>query len=229
MALSRNARHVVLIVSILLGAQIALTSWSMLALYLTKSSDIGASVSLDDPSSSKWFILHPVLAIIGTVCIPVPGVILRKYKGYWSKKIHALFFGFSMLCIVASIYFVWANKESRGKPHLSSWHALGGAGYLVGFFALFLVGVVALDPDVACLSKTNSPHSSLKWIHKSGGRLLLVFGYWICFSGWYKFYEGSDMLLGTAVATIASILTYIDPLVSRFSKDLEEDNVKRKS
>jgi hypothetical protein len=228
MVLSRNTRHFVLFVSILLGAQIASSSWSMLALYLTKSEDLFASVSLDDPSSSKWFILHPVLAIIGTVCIPVPGVILRKYKGYWSKKIHALFFTVSMLCIIFSMYIVWVNKESRGKPHLSSWHALGGAAYLVAFLALFLVGVMALDPDLACFSKSNSPYSSLKWIHKSGGRLLLVLGYWICFSGWYKFFEGSDLALGAVVASVASILTYIDPLVSRFG-DANEEKMKRTS
>lgn len=228
MALSRTARHVILAGSILVGFQIAFSSWSMLALYLTKSPEISSSVSLDDPTSSKWFILHPVLAIIGTLCVPVPGVILRKYKGYWSKKIHALFFTVSSLCVLGSLYFVWINKESRGKPHLASWHALGGTLYTIGFVVLLTVGIVALDPDLACMGKTSSYFILLKWAHKSGGRALLVMGYWVCFSGWYKFYEGSDLVIGALVALAASVLTYIDPLMSRFGEP-DEEKLKRKS
>jgi len=219
MALSRTTRHVVLALTVIMAIQIAVESWSMLAQYLTKSPDLAQSFSFEDQTSSKWFILHPVLAIIGTVCLPVPGVILRKYRGYWSKKIHALFFGLSLFAILGSMYFVWTNKNSRDKPHLSSWHALGGAVYFLGFIALFLVGVVALDPDLAFISKSHSLHRMLKWMHKSGGRMLLVIGYWVCFSGWYKFYEGQDLLKGFAVAAGATVLTYIDPLVPEKSNE----------
>jgi len=228
MTLSRTARHFVLAATLLAGFQIAIRSWLTLALHLTKSPYIAASVSLEDPTSSKWFILHPVLAIIGTLCIPVPGVILRKYKGYWSKKIHALLFGVSMMCVFASMYFVWINKESRGKPHLVSWHAMGGALYTIGFLVLLAVGIVALDPDLACMGKSSSYFSLLKWIHKSGGRVLLVVGYWVCFSGWYRFYEGADLLIGALVATAASVLTYIDPIMSRWG-EADDDKLKRKS
>jgi len=228
MVISRTARHVVLAATLFAGYHITMTSWSMLALYLTKSPIISESVSLDDPSSSKWFILHPVLAIIGTICLPVPGVILRKYKGYWSKKIHALFFALSMTALAASLYFVWENKVARGKTHLTSWHALGGAAYTAGFLFLFAVGIMSLDPDLACIGKTNASFSSLKWVHKSGGRLLLVFGYWVCFSGWYKYYEGADLLLGALVASAASVLTYLDPLLSRLGTD-DHEKMKGKS
>jgi len=182
---------------------------------------------MDDGTSPKWFILHPLLAIAGTVSIPVPAIILRKYKGYWSKKIHGYFFVLSLVLTGASMYFVYVNKALRRKPHLYSWHALGGALVVVGYLCLFSAGLMALDPDFACIGKTNPLRETLKWVHKSGGRVLLVLGYWVCFSGWYKFYQdGAEMRMGLGVAAAASLLTYIDPLISRVSKGVVDNKIQ---
>ena len=209
---------------LIVGAFVFIYSWRTIATSLNGTPNISQSVVLDDPASAKWFILHPILAIMGTVVLPIPAVILRQYKGYWSKKIHAFFFVLSVACIVASMYFIYTNKEIKNKPHLSSWHSLGGAFVVLGYIALFIVGIVALDPDMACITNENTIKGKLKWFHKSGGRMLLVVGYWVCFSGWYKFYTGTELILGAVVASVASVLTYMDPIIKRLTPDTGKTN-----
>ena len=215
MVLSRPARHVVLTLTVLGSIYVSFQAWGLLAVFLHKSPELLSSFSLSDRTSSHWFILHPLLAILGTVMLPVPAVLLRKYKGYWSKKIHAYVFVVAMLATALSCYVIYAQKEVRGKPHLSSWHAIAGACLGLGYAGIALAGLLALDPDYAILHGKRVK-ATLKWVHKSGGRLLLVGGYLVCFSGWYKFFDaGSELWGGVLVTFTASLLTYLDPLWSR--------------
>ena len=216
MVLSHSVRHVLLLITLLLSVLVIVHAWRLLAVSLGHSGDIWSSVSFTDAFSPGWFILHPLLGILGTLVFPVPAVLLRKYKGYWSKKVHAYVFGLSLLLTSVCVYVIYAQREARGKAHFSSWHAIGGAGLGIGYVILSAVGLVALDPDYAFVKRMKS---TLKWIHKSGGRILLVFGYGVCFSGWYKFFsQGPNMWAGILVGATASLLTYIDPLASKLGQ-----------
>lgn len=213
MPISREVRHVVLFTSIVAGILTTIFGWRMLAQFLLQSSDISTSVSLEDRLSPRWFILHPLLSIIGSIALPIPGVILRKYKGYWSKKVHAYVFVLAILATFTGVYVIYVQKDAREKLHLASWHAIAGATICFAYLSVGFVGLAALDPDHAFISK-KSVKGTFKWVHKTGGRLLLVGGYLVCLSGWYKFFEGEDFLRGVAVVIAASLLTYLDQIVS---------------
>jgi hypothetical protein len=214
MAISRVWRHIVLLTIVVLGTIVFHNSSKTISKHLVGNDGGISNFAKSDPSSPSWFLAHPILAILATVLLPVPAVILRKYKGYWSKKIHAYVFSISLVSLILSLYIAFVHKDARGKNHLVSLHAKAGALLAVSYLVFAIVGLVALDPDFAVISE--KPRKNLlKWIHKSGGRVLLVMGYWICFSGWMKFFDGPILWAGVAVAVSASFLTYLDPLVDR--------------
>jgi hypothetical protein len=224
MVLSHPNRNIVLPLVITGGCGVFIASWRMLSTCLLKTDSLSASIrNLADRAGPSWFMWHPLFAIVGTLLLPVPGVILRKYKGYWSKKIHGYVFATSLLCTFASLYFIFQAKEAKARPHLTTVHAWAGLALSVGYTALAAAGIFGLDPDHAVLQKNTPRERFVKWIHKSGGRVLLVGGYWVCFSGWYKFFnkEGS-MYAGALVALTASLLTYIDPIVSEYQRRAEK-------
>jgi hypothetical protein len=215
MTIRRSLRHIVLASVILLGSLLFVQSSKIIAKHLVGGDDWLSSFSNSDPSNAAWFVAHPILAIAGSVILPVPAIILRKYKGYWSKKIHAYVFGLSLIALFLSLYIAFVHKDVRGKDHLVSLHAKAGAFLAASYLVLAMVGLLALDPDFArVIDKTRK--TNLKWIHKSGGRELAVVGYWICFSGWVKFFDGPVLWVGGAVAFVATFLTYLDPLVDTF-------------
>lgn len=212
MALSKPFRHVVLALTILGGIVLTVFGSRKIAFHLIGNEDAINGFSASDKSSSSWFLAHPILALIGTVTLPVPAVILRKYKGYWSKKIHAYVFLVAVLAILGAVGVVIANKAARNKNHFVTVHGVSGLILAIAYISLTAIGVVSLDPDYACLQ--GNAKNILKWIHKSGGRLLLVAGYWICFSGWYKWFQGAELAAAAVVASLATLLTYIDPIAS---------------
>lgn len=212
MALSRSIRHVVLSGVILLGLVVSVYSSRYVAEALGKSSGVTVNFSATDMSAPSWFLAHPVLGILGAVTLPVPAIILRKYKGYWSKKIHAYVLGVSLVVLFGCVYVAYAHKDARGKHHLMSYHAKAGASLVSAYLLFSFMGAAALDPDYAFISDKEKK-ALFKWVHKTWGRLSLVIGYWICFSGWAKFFEGSTLYAGAGVAAGASFLTYLDPIV----------------
>jgi hypothetical protein len=212
MHLSTQGRHIVLVFVTLIGFAVVVASSVLLSRKLSDSSLPNASFPVGDPSSKSWFLAHPVLAIVGAVVLPVPGIILRKYKGYWSKKIHAIILTLALLILLMSLFFVYAHKQAKQKEHFVSIHAKSGALLLVLYLFFCVIGLIALDPDWAFISRKEIK-TVMKRIHKSLGRITLVFGYWICFSGWLKFYQGGIMYAGLGIALVASALTYLDPLM----------------
>lgn len=222
MAISRQGRHILLSLVILLGLLLTIESSKLLSQYLLGSNQGLIAFSAESKSEPAWFLAHPVLSILGSVTIPVPAVILRKYKGYWSKKIHAYMFGLSIIAITMGIYVVFTSKRSRGKSHLASLHAQAAAVLVILYAVVAIIGVIALDPDYAFISD-RVRKTLLKWIHKTGGRILVILGVWVCFSGWAKFFDGATLYGGAAIAAIASLLTYVDPLVSRVWPDSKNE------
>ena len=214
MALGRSTRHMLLAAVFLCAAIGTVWSSKLISHHLLGSSDGWSSFSSNDRSNPAWFLAHPILAIVGSVTLPVPAVILRKYKGYWSKKVHAYFFVIAIVALLGSIYIAFTSKSAKGKDHLVSYHARSGALLFAGYILTAVSGVIALDPDFAFISdKTRK--TFLKWLHKSGGRVLVVFGIWVCFSGWVKFFSSTNMYVGLLVAIVSSVLTFIDPITSR--------------
>jgi hypothetical protein len=216
---SKILRTVILLVTIGWTVVYSIYGWRELCSVLIGHKSIRRSVSFTDLSAPEWFMLHPLLAILGTVALPVPGIILRKYKGYWSKKIHALFMTVSSLAVFLSVYVVFVNRSVREKPHLASTHAWYGATIFAGYILFTLSGFYGLDPDWASV-KDEKLKKTIKWIHKSGGRIFAVIGYWVCLTGWQKLFHRDEakMRLAFVVVITASVLTILDPIVGLFNR-----------
>lgn len=216
MVLSHPTRSLVLPAVVVGGCGVFLASWRMLSGSLLKTSVLAESFNnLADRAGPSWFLWHPLFAIMGTVVLPIPAVILRQYKGYWSKKIHALVFSASLACTIASLYFIFTAKDAKAKPHMTTPHAWAGLVVSLGYVASSFSGIFGLDPDLAVLGKGSELKKKAKWWHTNGGRVWVTGGYWVCFSGWYKFYnKGNDMWAGILVASAASLLTFIDTISS---------------
>ena len=200
---------ILLFVTILASLVLIVSAWKKLAIFLLSSDEISNGIVFSDKTSSGWFLAHPVLAITGTVCLPVPGVLVRKYKGYWSKKVHAFIFGAAILCITLSVYVIYTSKEAKNRPHVTSNHGLMGYGLMIAYVGMSIIGILTLDPDMSLISSI-SLKAWFKWVHATGGRNLIVIGFWICYSGWYKFFSGTDLLYGVVVAVIASLFTVLN-------------------
>jgi hypothetical protein len=93
---------------------------------------------------------------------------------------------------------------------------------IILYAAVAIVGIISLDPDFAFISD-KVRKTILKWMHKSGGRILVVLGVWVCFSGWAKFFHGPAFYGGIIVACIASLLVYVDPLVNLLWPDSKNE------
>lgn len=206
----------------LMGFLLTIESSKLLSQYLIGSDQGITAFSPEKRSEPAWFLAHPILSILGSITIPVPAVIIRKYKGYWSKKIHAYMFGASIIALALGTYVVFASKISRGKAHLNSLHSQAAAVLIILYAAVAIVGIISLDPDFAFISD-KVRKTILKWMHKSGGRILVVLGFWVCFSGWAKFFDGPAFYGGIMVACIASLLVYVDPLVNLLWPDRKNE------
>lgn len=216
MALSSLGRSVLILLTIAWSVAYCFYGWTALSSVLIGHRTIRRSVSLTDFSANEWFILHPLLAVLGTVALPVPGIILRRYKGYWSNKFHAIFLGLSTLAVFLSVYVVFVNRSVRGKSHISSLHSFFGLMLFLGYILFTLVGVFAMDPDWAWLNHSSPLRAQLKAVHKVWGRPLLVMGYLVCLSGWYKFFQhnSEQMQNAVVVVVVAIVLTYIDMIIA---------------
>ena len=215
MALSALGRSVLMLLTVAWSVAYCFFGWTELSSVLIGHKTIRRSVSLTDFSANEWFILHPLLAVLGTVALPVPGIILRSYKGYWSKKYHAILLGLSTLAVFLSVYVVFVNRSVRGKSHISSLHSFFGLMLFLGYVLFTLVGVFAMDPDWAWLDQSSPLRAQLKSVHKVWGRPLLVVGYLVCLSGWYKFFRHDFVQMQNAivVVAVAIVLTYLDVII----------------
>ena len=77
MAISTVVRHFVLGLTIVGGILATVLGSRKVAAHLVGHEDAINGFSAEDKGSSAWFLAHPILAIIGTVAMPVPAVILR--------------------------------------------------------------------------------------------------------------------------------------------------------
>lgn len=204
----RNSLPYVVAATLVVSILIVYFSGKQLAMFLLGTGDVFGSLDFSDKTSPGWFLAHPLLAILGTVAIPVPGLLVRKFKGYWSKKVHAFLFSVAVSALLASLFIIYGSKEAKNKPHLQSYHGILGAILTLGYVAMAMIGSMALDPDTAFIREKRI-RSWFKWIHMSGGRILLVSGYWICLTGWYKFFPGAESIVGVIVAVFATFLTFL--------------------
>jgi hypothetical protein len=85
----------------------------------------------------------------------------------------------------------------------------------LGYVLFTLVGVFAMDPDWAWLDQSSPLRAQLKSVHKVWGRPLLVVGYLVCLSGWYKFFRHDFVQMQNAilVVAVAIVLTYLDVII----------------
>lgn len=208
MEIHRNNLAYVVAATLVVSILIVLVAWKLLGTFLLGTGEIFGSLDFSDKTSSGWFLAHPLLAILGTVALPVPGLLVRKFKGYWSKKVHAFLFSSAVSALLASLFIIYASKEAKNKPHLQSYHGIFGALLTLGYVGMAMIGSMALDPDTSFIREKHI-RSWMKWIHKSGGRILLVAGYWICLTGWYKFFPGAESIVGAMVAGLATFLTFL--------------------
>jgi hypothetical protein len=152
----------------------------------------------------------------------VPGIILRKYKGYWSKRIHSIVFTLAIGLLIAAIWVAYSHKTLKDKPHFRSYHGIGGLILLSLYIGQGLGGLLALDPDLSIAAMKNMK-KLIKKFHKSGGKLVTIFGILVILSGWWKFFPYHPA--GVAAAVTASLLVFLDTLVK--TKTPQVDIVKQ--
>ena len=215
MEITKPLRSIILTLVIIWTIFFCYRGWNeLLSVMGVTERDIWESISTLDHSSKAWFIIHPLLAILGTVALPVPAVILRRYKGYWSKKIHAYFFIVATSSVCLSMYVIYVHKNAKGKQHFQTSHSLYGATLLAAYLLFSLVGSVALDPDWSLISN-ETVIDYMKWGHKFAGRIFIAVGFWVCLSGWkYKFEKDEkNMWNATVVVSLATFLVFMDKAI----------------
>lgn len=231
MEFSKSLRSVVLALVIIWTIFFCRLGWiELLSVMGVTEADIWQSVTTLDHSTKAWFTVHPILAILGTVALPVPAVILRRYKGYWSKKIHAYFFIVATTSVFLSTYVIYVHKNAKGKSHFQTSHSLYGITLVVAYSLFSLAGSVALDPDWSLISGEKLV-DYIKWGHKTIGRIFIVAGFWVCLSGWkYKFEKDEkNMWNATFVVSLASFLVFMDKIIEFLGGAKKKDKDKTKS
>ena len=76
-------------------------------------------------------------------------------------------------------YVIYRTKELMGKPHLTTWHAIGGMICLVGCSLIGAAGAAFLHPDFG-VDKTNK---TIRFAHKTGARALVAAAWVVAFMG----------------------------------------------
>lgn len=127
-----------------------------------------------------WFWYHPSSMLCGYSVLMGSATLVKKLGGREATKLHGFLMGTGTASAAFGWYVIHSNKEAMGKPHITTWHGLGGLIVLVGSFLLTVQGVVALHPDWGVL-KTKK---LVRALHKFSGRAIILFSSVVSVLGW---------------------------------------------
>lgn len=153
----------------------------------------GGYMAATQPSGS-WqhpFSWHPFLMTTGMVSFMGIGAVTKKLGGYENTKLHAIFAWLGIFCTMGGLYAIYNNKNIMGRPHLTSYHSYAGISAAVSALGLGLVGSIVLHPDFG-MDKTNK---TIRFAHKTGGRVTLFLAWAAAFSGLYKMTQEAGILI----------------------------------
>jgi hypothetical protein len=181
--------------------------------------------SVLDEEGRKKFIYHPILMTVGVVGIPLAAILQQRLFGYRSKKIHMYSMIVSLLVSLAGGYIIVSEKLEEKKHHFHSVHAIGGLVWTIFAVSQSFFGLLALDPDLR-LEKFRSElgmenvkrFMTARSIHSIFGRSIVVFGYAVLFTGWWKFFSQDTtktVIMGGFLVALTGFLLF-DPLRDYF-------------
>jgi hypothetical protein len=108
------------------------------------------------PSGAGWrfFSWHPFLMITGFIGMMGSSAIIKKRGGYANTKMHGILSSTGLMMAFGGLYVIYRNKESMGKDHITTLHALAGIITISAAVGPAVVGGVFLHPDFG-IDKTN--------------------------------------------------------------------------
>eukprot|EP00591_Stephanopyxis_turris_P002071 CAMPEP_0195523422 /NCGR_PEP_ID=MMETSP0794_2-20130614/22601_1 /TAXON_ID=515487 /ORGANISM="Stephanopyxis turris, Strain CCMP 815" /LENGTH=196 /DNA_ID=CAMNT_0040653423 /DNA_START=163 /DNA_END=753 /DNA_ORIENTATION=+ len=151
------------------------------------------------PSGAGWrfFSYHPFLMTIGFITFMGNAALVKKRGGYVNTKRHAILSGLGFACALGGWFVIYRNKDSMGRPHLTSNHSLAGITTLITCGIVGLVGSIGLHPDFG-RAKTNI---RMRFMHKWIARIAIAGGWITCFTG-LKQLTSDWGVLGTLVVPL---------------------------
>lgn len=129
-----------------------------------------------------WFSWHPLAMMVAFVALASKAVLVKKKGGYLRTKIHGNLLTLGLAVALFGWYVIYTNKNAKGSPHNTSWHAWVGVTALLSWVGLAIVGLLALHPDFGALKSKKK----IRFAHKWGGRFATAMGWLACFMGFAK-------------------------------------------
>lgn len=92
--------------------------------------------------------------ITGFIGMMGSSAIIKKRGGYANTKMHGILSSTGLMMAFGGLYVIYRNKESMGKDHITTLHALAGIITISAAVGPAVVGGVFLHPDFG-IDKTN--------------------------------------------------------------------------
>ena len=126
---------------------------------------------------------------------------------YYSNhpQTHGILGWLSLFCSFGGIYCIYRNKENNGYLHLSSPHAMVGAGVVISCVSLGLAGSIFLHPDFG-MDKQNQ---TIRFAHKTASRLTLMLAWVTAFLGLFGIASENTMLLVAYGLPLAALVPFV--------------------
>eukprot|EP01062_Namystynia_karyoxenos_P000579 TRINITY_DN10209_c0_g1_i1.p3 TRINITY_DN10209_c0_g1~~TRINITY_DN10209_c0_g1_i1.p3 ORF type:complete len:222 (+),score=80.79 TRINITY_DN10209_c0_g1_i1:74-667(+) len=150
----------------------------------------------------NYFHWHPLFMMLAFVALAGNAALLKKIPGKWYAQVHGYMMCTAFVAALLGWYFIYNNKEMRGKQHLTTYHALFGVGVLGGYAAMSVLGYVLLDPNTG-LTKQNA---TVRFLHKMTGRVLTITAWATCWYGFVKVQRGENEVLVWAFGAVLIVL-----------------------
>ena len=127
----------------------------LVATYILYTIIVGYTISTQ-PTGAGWryFSWHPFLMITGFIAMMGVSALIKKKGGYVNTKLHGMISSAGTFMVFGGLYVIYQHKESLGKDHVTTTHAICGIVTVAACVMAMLAGGVFLHPDFG-FDKTN--------------------------------------------------------------------------
>ena len=127
----------------------------LVAIYILYTIIVGYTVSTQ-PTGAGWryFSWHPFLMVTGFITMMGVSALIKKKGGYVNTKLHGMISSAGTFMVFGGLYVIYQHKESIGKDHVTTTHAIFGIVTVACCVMAMMAGGVFLHPDFG-FDKTN--------------------------------------------------------------------------
>lgn len=167
------------------------------------------------PDTQTWFFWHPAMALSAVLPLATTGILVNRCNSSQRKTgsavfptwVHNVLMIGSLVLMWVSVYVIYTNKKTHGKPHFTSWH--GQIGLVVVLLWTAIVGgstVVLWDYPTrpapllvrGVLRRMRLSMQRLAAAHRLGARLTYLAALGLLISGWLKLHTKDDVAMYAA-------------------------------